>query len=505
MSRKSKRFNCSISRKPPASGCKFSERVSGRDLALSAEELHLFYQQFALLLPRREQREEFWLYLCGQLTFVERKAIEPMVLELIGPDPNVIRRMQQFIGQGAWDTTPLMRRAQELVSDWLGEEQGVVIVDGSGFPKQGQHSVGVAHQYCGHLGKIANCQEGVFLAYASHRGYAFLDERLYMPESWFTEVSQKRWQACGIPATLAFRTEPELGLEMLTALKQRGVVPFGWVTCDESYGKNPAFLDGIAALDKWYLAEVPSDTRVWLRHPPIEPPGAGALGRPRLDPRVWPKAPRPLELRTLTTQLPPEAWHRRKIKEGSKGPLMVELAFVRVTPVRDQLPGPRSWAIFRRSLGAQPETKFYLSNAPADCPSQELTRLTGMRWPVETSLEEAKGEVGMDHYETRTWPGWHHQMLLSFLAHLFLMRMRLLFQKKARLSPPPRPINWQPKSSRTSSIMCAMWPPSFNITSVAIMPPTALISNRPAFNWPNETQNAARAKSRCHNRNLVVI
>jgi hypothetical protein len=109
---------------------------------------------------------------------------------------------------------------------------------------------------------------------------------------------------------------------------------------------------------------------------------------------------------------------------------MVELAFVRVTPVRDQLPGPRCWAIFRRSLGSQPETKYYLCNAPADYPQTELARLTGMRWPIETALEEAKGEVGLDHFETRTWQGWHHHMLHSFLAHLFLMRLRLLFQKK---------------------------------------------------------------------------
>ena len=155
------------------------------------------------------------------------------------------------------------------------------------------------------------------------------------------------------------------------------------------------------------------------------------MGRPRIHPRVKPTAPRPMELCALMNQLPASQWHRRIIKEGSKGPLRVELAFVRVTPVRDQLPGARGWAIFRRSLSAQPETKFYLSNASADCPPAELTRITGMRWPVETALEEAKGEVGLDHYETRTWQGWHHHMLHSFLAHLFLMHLRLLFQKKS--------------------------------------------------------------------------
>jgi SRSO17 transposase len=453
--------------------------MSTRDVTMSAEELQVFHRQFQPLFPRREQRDESLLYLCGQLSNLERKTIEPMVLSLLGPDPNAIRGLQQFIGQGEWDSAALMRHAQGLVSTWLGEEDGVVIVDGSGFPKQGKHSVGVARQYCGALGKIANCQEGVFLVYASRRGYAFVDERLYVPAEWFSDESRKRRKACGMPETLTFRTEPELGLEMITALVGRRVIPFRWVTCDESYGKIPAFLDGIAALDKWYLAEVPSDTRVWLRTPPIEPPGPGLMGRPRTYPRVKRTAPRPLEMRALMVQLPRATWQRRKIQEGSKGPLIVELAFVRVTPVREELPGSRGWAIFRRTLGSQPETKFYLSNAPADCSKQELTRITGMRWPVETALEEGKGEVGLDHFETRTWQGWHHHMLQSFLAHLFLMHLRLLFQKKALPSPRPRLANWWRGPSKTISSRRRPSPPSCIITNVATTLPIVHTANEP--------------------------
>lgn len=430
MSLRTKRTSHRAAHRPPASGRKPTNKISVRDVSMSADELQVFHRQFQPLFQRREQRSWSLLYLCGQLSNLERKTIEPIVLSLLGADPHAIRGMQQFIGQGAWDSATLMHHAQDLVSFWLGEEEGVVIVDGSGFPKQGKHSVGVARQYCGALGKIANCQEGVFLVYASRRGYAFVDERLYVPEEWFSDMSRERWRACGIPDNLTFRTEPELGLEMIAGLVKRGVLPFRWVTCDEKYGKIPAFLDGIAALDKWYLAEAPSDTRVWLRTPAIEPPGPGLLGRPRLYPRVKPTSAPPLQLRALMTQLSRTRWQRRKIQEGSKGPLMVELACVRVTPVRETLPGPRCWAIFRRSLGSQPETKYYLCNAPADYPQTELARLTGMRWPIETALEEGKGEVGLDHFETRTWQGWHHHMLHSFLAHLFLMRIRLLFQKK---------------------------------------------------------------------------
>jgi SRSO17 transposase len=478
--------------------------MSARDVIMSGDELLIFHRQFQALFKRREQQIWSLRYLCGQLANLERKTIEPIILAQIGADPNAIRGMQQFIGQAAWDNTPLMIHAQSLVSRWFGEDDGVVIVDGSGFPKEGRHSVGVARQYCGHLGKIANCQEGVFLVYASRQGYAFLDERLYVPEEWFSDASRQRRMACGIPEPVVFHTEPELGLEMIGALVQRGVLPFRWVACDESYGKIPAFLDGSAALGKWYLAEVPSDTRVWLRRPAIEPPGCGPLGRPRIHPRVRPSAPRPVELCALMNQLPARVWHRRIIKEGSKGPLRVELAFVRVTPVRDQLPGSRGWAIFRRALGSQPETKFYLSNAPADCPQAELARITGMRWPVETAFEEAKGEVGLDHYETRTWLGWHHHMLQSFLAHLFLMRLRLLFQKKALPSRPHKPVNWWPPQLRARPDTCPICLPSYTTASPATMPPIVLTANEPVRDHPGKARTAVNAKSRSNNRNLVL-
>lgn len=433
MSKRNRHSHRRAARRPPASGCKATGRLAARDIATSADELLAFQRYFQPFFRRREQRNWFLFYMCGQLSNLERKTTEAMVLTLLGAEESAVRTAQHFVGQARWETASLVEQAQQLVAEWLGEAEGVVIVDGSGFPKQGEHSVGVAWQYCGHLGKLANCQEGVFLVYASRRGYAFLDERLYLPEDWFTADYQARWKACGIPNTLSFQTEPALGLEMITDVVQRATLPFCWVTCDEKYGENPAFLEGIAALGKWYLAEVAADTRVWWRTPAVELPGPSLRGPARTQPRVKRSAPRPQEMRELLTQMPHTAWQRWVIKEGSKGPLAAEFAFVRVTPVHDGLPGPRCWAIFRRSLGPQPKVKFYLSNAPTTCPRQELVRVSGLRWPVETALEEAKGEVGMDHYEMRTWQGWHHHMTLSILDHLFLIQLRLVFQKKSRV------------------------------------------------------------------------
>jgi SRSO17 transposase len=433
MSRRQRSAHRRARQQPPASGRRPTGRLAARDIAISADELPAFQARFQDLFPRQEQRDWFRFFLCGQLSTLERKTVEPMVLALLGTDANEIRAAQYFLGQAPWDTGPFLERVHRLVTEWLGEAEGVVVVDGSGFPKQGAHSAGVAPQYCGHLGQVANGQEGVFGLYAGRRGHAFLDKRLYLPKSWFTAEYRKRWKACGIPDSVTFRTEPELGLEMVTPLVQRAVVPFRWVTCDERYAEIPAFLDGSAALGKWYLAEVAVDTRAWLHTPPVEPPGQGRLGAPRKHPRVRRTAPRPYQMRELVWQIPRAHWPRRMIKEGGTGPRVAEFACLRVTPVRDELPGERCWAVFRRTLGRQPEMKFFLSNAPCTCPLHEFVRVSGLRWPVETGLEEGKGEVGMDPYETRTWLGWHHQMTLATrsVEHRFRVRLQWVIQKKS--------------------------------------------------------------------------
>ena len=220
---------------------------------------------------------------------------------------------------------------------------------------------------------------------------------------------------------------------MLRQLVVRHRVPFRWIVADAHFGESPAFLDAVSNLGKNYLIEVPCNTRVWLHTPTVEPPGRGLMGRPRTHPRVSRHAPRPQELREWVETLAPSAWTRHRIKEGSKGPIIAEFAFLHVTTVRDGLPGPRVWGIFRRQVCPAPDLKFYLSNAPSSCSHAELIRVCGLRWPVETTLEEGKDELGMDHYESRGWVSWHPHIAQTFMAHLFLMRVRLLFKKKSRL------------------------------------------------------------------------
>lgn len=421
----------------PPSGQPPSGNLARRDAKRLALELSNYYAEYAPLFARSEQREWAQLYLRGQLSDLERKSIEPMVLRERGKDINAVRAVQQFIGEGAWDDDRILERHQQLVAGDLGEPDGTAILDGSGFPKKGEHSVGVQRQYCGALGKIANCQQGVFLAYASSRGHTFLDRRLYIPKTWFDDAHAAKRRKCGLPDKLVFKTEPTLGLEMVKALKQAGIVPFRWVNADEHYGMNPDFLDGVAELEKWYFAEVPVNTMVWPEKVKILGAGLGQagnlkLGRPRNGPRVARNQPAAQEVRQMAAELPAEVWKRYTIKEGAKGPISADFAFVRAVRKRRRRPGHEVWVIFRRSVSDPTEIKYYLSNAPAETAKTDLVRQAGLRWPVETAIEEAKSELGMDHYETRTWRGWHHHMTLTFLAHHFLVHLRLKMKKSPR-------------------------------------------------------------------------
>ncbi len=413
---------------PPPSARPPDHNLAPRDVAALADELVAYHAQFAPLFQRAEQRKWALAYLHGQLLDLDRKSIEPMALALDGGD---VQGMQQFISDGPWDDERVLEQHQRLVAETLGDAAtGVLILDGCDFPKQGTYSVGVARQWCGALGKVANCQASVVACYASKHGYTLVDRRLYLHKSWFTPEYRARWERCGIPEDLAFRTRPELAADIVRTLQARHVLPFRWVTCDEAFGNNPAFLDAVAALQLYYLAEVPHDTRVWLERPPTVVPPRGKRGPVPTRERVAAEAPAPVRVDALAAQVPPAQWQRYHIKEGAKGPLVAEFAFLRGVPIRDDLPGPESWVVLRRSVGETPELKTYLSNAPARMRRTTLVWASGMRWPVESAIEESKGEVGLDQYEVRGWVGWHHHTTLSFLAHHFLVRQRCRMGKK---------------------------------------------------------------------------
>lgn len=410
---------------PPPSGRKPRLNIASRQVAGLLKELKAYHRLFAPLFRRKEQRHWSQKYLEGQMLDIERKAIQPMANALEGGN---VQAMQQFISQGAWPDTPIIQTHQAQVAETLGQPAGVLIVDGCDYPKQGDDSVGVARQYCGPLGKIANCQASVVLAYASERGYTLLDRRLYMPKEWFDDAHRERWKQCGIPDEVTFQTKPELGWDMLAPVIRDEVIPFRWVAMDAGFGRDTGLLGQIHAQNRHYFAETPCSTRAWRRQPSVLPPPARApLGRPATRPQLSPEAPKSERVDHIARQLRGKRWHTDVIHEGSKGPLVVERAALRVVMVEDGLPGREEWLVIRRTSDRQPpsEWKFYRSNAPADTPLKTLAGLTAWRWPVETTIEECKGELGADHYEVRGWLGWHHHTTMTMLSHHFLVRLRV--------------------------------------------------------------------------------
>lgn len=419
-----------------------------------AEDLAAYLAAFAPHFRQVNQVRWFELYVRGLLVAdVPRKNIEAMTLRLLGAGASAerdVRAVQHFVSEGVWDDRAILQQHWGFVDQSLGEDDGVLTVDGSDIPKQGTHSAGVARQYCGALGKRANCQAGVFVGYASRRGYTVLNRRLYLPESWFGPAYAQRWQAAGIPPETPFATKPALAASMVEEIVASKQVRARWLTCDEGYGNDPAFLDRVAACGLSYLAEVSRSTHVWplvapdgqtARAAPVVwvPPPTSSKGPVPTRARLRPESPASEDVLAFVAQVPAAAWARYRILEGAQGPLLADFVAVRVVAVRDRLPGPTVWLLVRRTVpepGEDPVYKVYLSNASPDLPLLALVWASGMRWPIERCFTEGKDELGLDHYECRFWRGWHHHMTLVILAHHFLVRLQgRLNQREGGLLP----------------------------------------------------------------------
>lgn len=412
---------------PPPSGRKPQLNIASRHVDGLLDDLKEYHSIYAPLFQRQEQRYWALKYMEGQMLDIERKSIEPMATALDGGN---VQAMQQNISASPWDDRPLIRAHQQKVAETLGHPDGVLIWDGCDFPKQGQHSVGVARQHCGALGKIANCQASVLLAYASEAGHTLLDRRLYMPKKWFSPEYAELREVCGVPKALSFQTKNELAFSMLEDLLEQDVLPFQWITMDEAFGRDTQLLNKIAEKDKYYFAEIPCDTHVWWQRPKVVgPQKSSGPGRPPTKLQLAAEAPPPEGVDQLAPTLDDARWRRLIVHEGTKGPLEVEIAFVRVVFTENGLPARKEWLVVRRKSSKQPlsDWKFYRCNAPQKTAWKKLARLTAWRWPIETTIEECKSHLGMDQYEVRNWRGWHHHMTLTMLSHHFLVRLRVKF------------------------------------------------------------------------------
>jgi len=341
---------------------------------------------------RSEARQRAKAYLQGLLGPAERKNGWQLAEAVGDATPYGV---QQFLYRALWDADAVRDDLGAYVREHLRDEEAILIVDETGFLKKGRHSAGVKRQYSGTAGRIENCQVGVFLAYASRRGHTLLDRALYLPEDWLADG--ERCRQAGIPEEVTFTTKPNLAWRMLQqAVAQQ--MPFRWVTGDSVYGDYHSLRLWLESLPKGYVLGVSGKETVSI---------------------AW----RSQRVSELLATLPTEGWARLSAGEGTKGPRLYD--WLRIPLANPPLPGWRRWLLVRRSLSDPSDLAAFACFAPAETSLEELTQVAGHRWAIEACFEEAKGTVGLDHYEVRTWTGWYRHITLACLAHAFLAVMRV--------------------------------------------------------------------------------
>ena len=404
--------------------------VVAKDVEDFTDELRAFHQHFAECFSRSEPRENFFKYMTGQFSTLERKSIEPMALHIEGAN---VRSLQRFVSDVIWDQELILTNYHRMVNEDLGDPEAALIFDETSFPKKGNESVGVARQYCGSLGKIDNCQVGVFAAYASPHGYALLDKRLFIPERWFSsEFSEKR-QKCEVPDEISFRKKPQLAVEMLEKISQENILPFKYVVADSVYGNSEDFTGAVQKMiGVTYFVSINSQTLCWLR-----PPGVGKKGFKIVDSEIRPgrvllEKKDPIKVSDFAKSLNNFYWYRRTVSEGAKGPISYEFTKRRITLHEDGLPGKEVWLIVRRRwINNKFEYNYFISNAPISTRLPLFVWLAGLRWAIEQCFEETKTELGLDHYEVRKFRGWNQHMLTCIMAHFFLWHLKIRLGEKS--------------------------------------------------------------------------
>lgn len=367
--------------------------------------LEEFVRPFAGCLARAEHRKRLQQYVTGLVSNLKRKNAEAIAYlydeERIG--------LQKFVGWVDWNHVPLLGELARQVSQELGEADGVIVLDPSGHAKKGTASVGVKRQWCGRLGKVENCQVGIYLGYASGRGHALVNVRLYLPKEWATDEPRRR--KAGVPKSIRFRTRHELALEMLE--ESGPALPHRWLAGDDEMGRSSHFRRELQARNERYLLAVPCNTLIRDQEAP--PPPYGGRGRHPKTPFV--RADR------WCAAVPESAWTRIGVRPGEKGPLVVEAVQRRVTAKTDQRRegAEETLVVFReRQADGTCKHDYCLSNAAADTRLTEFARVFKAERRIEECLQQAKGEAGLSQYQVRNWKGWHHHQTLSLLAAWFL-------------------------------------------------------------------------------------
>ena len=404
-----------------------------------------------------DRHEPLKNYCKGLLLPGERKSVEPMAARLA---PDNVRRMHQslhhLVADAPWNDDEMLAEVRWQVMPSMQKHGPVVawIVDDTGFPKQGKHSVGVARQYCGQVGKHDNCQAAVSLSVSTWSSSLPIAWRLYLPEGWCQDAERR--QQAGVPEEIEFRTKPGIALEQIRQAVEQNV-PTGVVLADAGYGNSTPFRQAITELEMPYMVGIESSTTVWepgqqpLPAPPRKP-GRGSAPK-RLQRSV---DHQPVSAKQLAFSLPASAWKEITWRPGSQQTLRSCFAAVRVRPAhRDYKraePHPEEWLLIEWPKKESEPTKYWLSTLPAKATMKPLVKIAKHRWIVERDYEELKQELGLGHYEGRGWRGFHHHAVLCIAAYGFLVSERNRFSPSARaghvrLSAPPTPTGFRPRGS----------------------------------------------------------
>ena len=382
--------------------------VEPQHLQACRAELTSFLDRYLPLFYRKEQAANAVVVVEGLLSDLERKTCEPIARrEGLERKP-----IQFFVGAGKWDDEAVMTELRAHVRQEFADPQGVLILDGTGFPKKGTESCGVQRQWCGRLGKVENCQVGVFLTYATPHGCAPLDRRLFLPEDWAADPVRR--DKTHVPPEVGFRTKWQLAAEMLA--RHAADIPHAWVLGDDDFGRAAKFRAQLRAHNERYLLDVPCDTLIRdleRRRPPRRQKRGG---RKRETPFCRADAWAQRQL--------PARWPRFRVCAGEKGPQEILALTVRVRAKHEQRVGAEERLVVIRTLEEPPRTSFAFTNADAKMPLAAMVRALAQRHRIEELFEAAKGEAGLGQYEVRSWVGWHHHITLSLLALWFLILER---------------------------------------------------------------------------------
>src|SRR5215472_14699054 len=407
-------------------------------LGAAEQRFRAYMERVAQSLGHADRHEPLRGYLTGLVLPGARKSVEPMAALLA---PQRVRQTHQslhhLVADAPWEDAAVLRAVREYALAAITRRGPIEawIVDDTGMPKKGRHSVGVARQYCGQLGKQDNCQVAVTLSVANAAASQPIAYRLYLPEPWASDPARRR--RAGVPAEMGFLPKPEIALEQITAAVEQGV-PGGVVLADAAYGNDSKFRNGLEALGLQYVLGVQSTTTVWpASSVPLQPHPYQGCGRP---PKLLRRdaAHQPLAVRELALQLAPTAWRTVTWREGT--------AAVRVRAAhRDYwraLPHSEQWLLIEWPKASAEPAKYWLANLAATTPLKQLVRLAKLRWRIERDFQELKQELGLNHFEGRSWSGFHHHATLCIAAYGFLVAERYLLSpagrlRRKRLSPPP--------------------------------------------------------------------